>query len=86
MARTRPGRGGGGSNSGGGTNGWGMGAVAAGGVLAGLALPSFFGDGSNPLAGITGPIGALGSAVTLLPYLLLGGGALYAYSVLKPTK
>ena len=65
--RPRPG-------TGGGTN-WGH--VGAG-AAAGFLLPGFLGFGGGGAAAT--PVGEL---VSLLPLVLLGGGALYAFSILR---
>ena len=48
------------------------------GAAAGFLLPSFLGIGGGGAAAT--PVGEL---ISYLPLVLLGGGALYAYSVLK---
>ena len=51
------------------------------GAAAGFFLPSLLGGGG--LGGGGANATPFGSTISMLPYLLLGGGALYAVSVLK---
>jgi len=74
MAAIRPRPGAGAGAAAGGTN-W---AHVGGGAAAGFLLPNLLGFGGGGAAAT--PVGEL---VSILPLVLLGGGALYAFSIFK---